>query len=55
MSSNEPSWVLISAHQRSVALVSIHEYGAMAPSVLRNANECPWPHGPLLMTALELS
>ena len=55
MSSHEHSGVFMSAHQRSLALLSIHEYGAMAQFVLMSANECLWPHGPMLMTALELS
>ena len=43
LSSNEPSWALISTHKRSLAFVSIHEYGAMATSVLMSTNECPSP------------
>ena len=38
MSSYERSWALISAHQRLLALVSTHVYGAMADLVLMNAN-----------------
>ena len=55
MDSHEDSVVFMSPHKCSLALLSIQEYGAMAQFVLMSANECPWPHGPRLMTALELS
>ena len=35
--------------------MSIHKYGAMAKWALKSNDECPWPHGTMLMTAFELS
>ena len=45
--------------------MSTHEYGAMVPLVLMDADECPlvlmgadecpWPHGAMLMAAPECS
>ena len=54
MSSYECSGALISAYQCLLALASTHEYGAIAQLVLMSGNECPWPHGPMVMTPPEL-
>ena len=54
MSSYVRSGALISAYQCLLALASTHEYGAIAQLVLMSGNECPWPHGPMVMTPPEL-
>ena len=51
----EHSWAPISAHVCLWAPSSTHEYGAMVPWALMSADERPWPHGAMLMTAFELS
>ena len=38
----------------SRALMSTHAYGVMVPGTLMSVNKCPWHHGTMLMTALEL-
>ena len=51
----EHSWAPVSSLVCSWVPRSTREYGAMVQWALMSADECPWPHGAMLMTALELS
>ena len=58
MSSNEHSWMLISAHQRSLALMSIHEFVLrhhQSSRVLMSANGPMAPRSWLLLSSHECS